>query len=268
MARKSSCLAGVVIAASLAAVWGCSTDGAAGGEGGAGGSDGSGGDTDAGGAPSGGGSHSGSTGGSGGTGENSEPTEICSDAAGTPECETFPPLCGNASDYQRALFGSAGPDNLNELSTSPLSVYFGAAGDDSLRGYGSGSCLVGGDGNDELEFGSDSLAPTSNVGIGGPGVDVWILDHPPAPPLLADVSVDEEIQFKAIGTFDATFIEFIDDFSAGDAKAATTHVVYDPNSGDIWLDQDGAGPETPELLAQVGNHAEVALTLANFTIAD
>ncbi|HSC88253.1 MAG TPA: hypothetical protein VLC09_13315 [Polyangiaceae bacterium] len=268
--RTAALLWGTV--AGLALSWACSDGGGSPSDeaGGAGGDDASGdgadGDASSGGSSSTGGSTS--SGGSG-TGGAAEPAEICSDAGGTTRCAEFPAACGSRADYVGALFNSAGPDDLKELSIKSNSVYFGLEGDDELTGFGNGSCLVGGDGNDTFEFGNDPVAPRPNVGIGGPGLDVWVLDHPAEPPRLADVAVDEEIRFKAIGTFEADFIEFIEGYSGTQSKAPTTHIVYAPDSGEIWLDEDGGGTsETPTLLAIVSNHAEVALTLANFAIAD
>ncbi len=280
MMRKSSAPLLLGTVASLAVLWACSSDDGAsssgnptGGAAGSGGADeGAGGDTNAGGSTSGGASSGGAaSGGSGsGTGGATEPSEICDDTGnGTSKCDAFPPECGNRADYVGALFAGPGPDTLKELSTEPNTVYFGLDGDDSLTAFGNGSCLVGGDGNDTLEFGNEPFTPRSNVGLGGPGIDVWVLDHPSEPPLLADVAAGEEIQFKAIGTFEPDFVEFIEDFSGSESKKSTTHVVYDPNSGRIWLDEDGGGSaESPVLLATVTSYADVELTLDNFVIAD
>ncbi len=270
--------------ASLAVLWACSadeggnsSDDSAGGSAASGGSNESaGGDTHGAGSTSSGGASSGgvSAGGTaavGGTGGGTtEPAEICDDTGnGTTHCEAFPSACGDRTDFVGALFAGPGPDDIRELSTEPNTVYFGLEGDDSLIGWGNGSCLLGGDGDDTLEFGDEPFTPGPNIGIGGPGVDVWVLDHPSEPPIFVDVTTDEQIQFKAIGTFEADFVEFIADFSGTESKKATTHIVYDPNSGRIWVDQDGGGStESPTPLATVANFADVGLTPANFAIAD
>ncbi len=287
MTRKNSGAFLLGTVASLAFLWACSADdgahssgNSAGGAAASGGSnEGTGGDAQAGGSTSSGGASSGgvssggaaSIGGTGsGTGGTTESAEICDDTGnGTTRCEAFPSVCGNRTDYIGALFAGPGPDDIRELSTEPNTVYFGLEGDDSLIGWGNGSCLLGGDGDDTLEFGDEPFTPRPNIGIGGPGIDVWILDHPSEPPMFVDVATDEQIQFKAIGTFEADFIEVIADFSGSQSKKATTHIVYDPNSGRIWLDEDGGGSaEAPELLATVANYADVELTPANFAIAD
>lgn len=194
------------------------------------------------------------------------PGMICDDLD-PPRCETVPPECGPASDYDTPYFGGAGPDTLNELSTAPASVYFAYGDDDDLRAYCNASCMVAGDGDDRLEFGNDDPEAGANIGVGGAGNDLWVIDHPSVPPTLADVESGETIGFLAIGTFEPDFLEIIPGFSGDFSILQSAHVVYDPNTGNLWVDEDGPGAsEASEIRAIVGNHDAVTLTLENFVI--
>jgi hypothetical protein len=234
--------------------------GDASGTGGDGGGDNTGGQGDTGGQTS-----SGGTGG----GAPSGPT-VCGTVIGTEEeaCAELPPACGDADGYSAIQMGAASDAYAGDLAV------FGLAGDDEFKGYANGTCLVGGEGSDELSFFlGDIETPATSIGVGGPGIDLWYIGVPDigAPPVFADVESTEQIQLHG-GNFGApdgsgdAFVEIIAGFdgSAVPATKPTTRIVYDPLSGKIWHDPDGSGSEPPVHAATVGNASDVTLTSASF----
>ncbi len=239
--------------------------GEASGTGGDGGGDNTGGQGDTGGQAS--------SGGSGG-GTPSGPT-VCGIVVDTEQevCAELPPACGDAADYAIVQMGTASNDKLGDAINAGHAL-FGLAGDDEFKGYATGTCLIGGEGSDELSFFlGDIETPATSIGVGGPGVDIWYIGVPDigAPPVFADVENGEPIQLLG-GNFGApdgsgdAFVEIIEGFdgSAVPATKPTTRVVYDPLSGKIWHDPDGSGSELPVHTATVGNASDVTLTSLSF----
>ncbi len=273
-------------AASLALLYGCSSDDDGSstnttGDGGMGGS-GTGASSSTGGSDATGGSGGANLGGSGGIAQGGmggeggsvvPPVTICEEVpqgmGGAPEarCEVFPEACGDVEDYAHARFGTDADDS---LWTAGNEVLFALGDGDNLQGYATGACIVGGEGDDYLTLSSEGSA-ISDVGIGGPGTDTWQLySWTAAPATLADVEADETIRLSVGaggGATGDTFVEFIDNFTGTDAEMtkATTRAVYDPTSGKIWYDADGNVNEShPVHIGTVANADEVELELSNF----
>ncbi len=278
---------GLGVTVGLLALQGCSSDGeststenAAGADNSGSGASASGGSASGGeasgtgGNSSGGQPNSGGQANTGGSGDGDPGPTVCGTVVYSDEegCATLPPACGGADDYAVFLMGTPSDDKLGDQGAE---VYFGLGGADEFKGYAVGSCLIGGDGDDEMSFFDGGVAePTTSIGVGGPGLDAWYLGaaNLGAPMTFADVEANEPIQFLG-GYFGITknapgadFVELIANFDGASPPItkATTRIVYDSVSGKIWSDKDGSGVDAAVHVATVGNAPQVTLTTGSF----
>ncbi len=282
MSKRSGMTALVGLAAGIAILHGCSSEdssspmpgtggsGALGGEGGDGAS-GTGAASSTGGADGSGGSADGGAGGAGGEGGAGETGEIICNAS--EQCFELPPACGSPTVWLDIIVGTENGELFTPAAPADSDkVIFALGGDDTLRAQNAHNCLVGGDGDDLLSVSYSEQSP-SQILVGGEGQDVFRFASQfgmdAGDIVIADITSDEKISFEPNYTGGepmpgSSFVQIIEGFTEATGTDATTHVIYDPTSGKLWVDYDGGGGNAPYEFALVDNHDDVELTTANF----
>jgi Ca2+-binding RTX toxin-like protein len=163
---------------------------------------------------------------------------------------------GNVAEVEH-LIGGEGPDVL--AGNAGRNVLLGARGDD---------LLIGGDGRDTL---SGSLGDDTMTGQGGADSFVWQFGED-ANRVTDFASAFDELVFMhaeggnldlAVGDFAPNDPRFHAGFGATAAHDADDRIVYDMETGNVYLDNDGAGGQPARLVFVL----EGAPALAAFDIA-
>jgi Ca2+-binding RTX toxin-like protein len=158
----------------------------------------------------------------------------------------------------------------------------GSWGDDHLRGFGGADSLIGGGGDDVLEGGSKDDRLSGDAGAdrliggsgrdslrGGKGADIFVFDQTPSAG-----TADRIWDFEAIDRLELDTRVFTA-LTAGPLAAAAFHVgavaqtadhriLYDPTTGHLAYDPDGAGGAGAVAFAQV--NIGVLVTAEHFVI--
>lgn len=154
---------------------------------------------------------------------------------------------GWGNELNNRIVGNAGANRLE-----------GGAGDDTLEGGAGDDVLVGGAGNDKLD--------------GGAGRDISVLDEKPGSgniDLIANFAVADDVVQLSASVFHGLKSKgtlSVDAFAFGPAATnAATRILYDPATGALLYDPDGAGGEPA---VQIATFAALAGTLsaANFAV--
>ena len=178
---------------------------------------------------------------------------------------------------QDTLHGDLGHDRLDGgLGDDTLygdegeDLCFGGAGDDLLFGGEGADTLGGATGNDWLYGGTDA-----DVLTGGLGRDTFHLGDPrqpgrPAPVIAPDTITDFTVRqdkieldpsvFRAVrnGLVQQAFVV------GTQAQDGRDHVIYDPASGNLFYDADGAGGAAQTLIAHLSR--DLALSHTDFIV--
>ncbi|TFL18613.1 calcium-binding protein [Jannaschia formosa] len=152
------------------------------------------------------------------------------------------------------LRGTSGADSIVAMGGGDR--IDGGAGDDRVRGGDGDDRIAGGDGADRLNGGQgdDTLIGSAgdDVLIGGPGADAFAF--------VATGGVDRVLDFGAgdrlalddrfLGGAGTTRPRPLDPFVFAIGEATPeTRVLYDPRTGLLSVDFDGAGPDAPRAVA-------------------
>jgi hypothetical protein len=146
------------------------------------------------------------------------------------------------------LVGTSEPDTFGSEEVSGAKLIFGLSGDDIFEYDTSGfDCLVGGPGNDDFTNPSEN----DNYYVGGPGADTYHIDHTGNYVHIADMAAGDTIALS-LGAFDflqgvagstpsTNNLKSVPGYSTGTTSGVTegTTIIYDPTSGELWLDWDG-----------------------------
>lgn len=128
-----------------------------------------------------------------------------------------------------ALVGGPAADSLN-----------GAAGDDRLEGQAGADRLTGGAGVDTFVFGAGAgVGGADDIADFAPGVDSIRLVNEPG------------TVFAGMGSGALSAEQLL--VGGLDAETASTRVIYDPATGSLYFDPDGAGGVAPVQLATLQN---------------
>ncbi len=119
-------------------------------------------------------------------------------------------------------------------------MFLGRQGDDELFAQAGDITLKGGKGNDLL-LAREGLSWYS----GGPGADMFVFIDPTKSNKINDFSVEDGDLFNLnTVTFIGIGPGLIDDAQFKIGKQASTPeqiIIYQPNKGNLWYDQDGSG---------------------------
>lgn len=151
----------------------------------------------------------------------------------------------------------------NVIGSNAADVIIGDASDNELFGLAGDDILNGGGGNDVLEGGAGFDTMT-----GGAGADVFYFADPEfGADVITDFAAAEgdliQISKATFGINATDFWNFLD-IGAGVTGSASGHgqFLFDNNSSQLFWDTDGAGIQSPTLIATLLNFHE--LTLAHF----
>jgi Ca2+-binding RTX toxin-like protein len=158
-----------------------------------------------------------------------------------------------AVDHGARVSGTAGNDSL--VGGPGDDTLDGGAGDDTLVGAGGDDSLIGGSGRDRVDGrqGNDWLE-------GGPGADTFAFTWGPgvadADTIVGFVSATDKIVLSgtdhpnagSTGDFEAGDDRFISGADLDYAPEQNDRVIYDTRSGNLYYDDDGAGPAAARLI--------------------
>jgi hypothetical protein len=165
------------------------------------------------------------------------------------DTSTLPTACpGVIADYT-TLVGSAADDAFTGPDVNGKKLIFGLEGADTFPAeHGGDDCLVGGAGDDDFTN-SDEFA---NYYVGGPGADVYHISTTGNYVRIADMEPADELSLKqtsfafltgaAGDTVNANQIHAIPGYSTTGTPSGVVEassLVYDPTTGELWLDADG-----------------------------
>jgi Ca2+-binding RTX toxin-like protein len=143
----------------------------------------------------------------------------------------------------------------------------GTSGNDQLNGYSGNDVINGGAGNDQIAGGSGH-----NTLTGGPGRDMFVLNVPPNGSnisVITDFHPAQDLIDFYIGEYPrlAAFgVLPIAQFHIGaHAATAAQHIIYNPNTGNLYYDANGSHPGQQELIASL--HRHLALTHTDFLVS-
>lgn len=156
----------------------------------------------------------------------------------------------SASNYPVDLRGRGGSDHL--IGSALADTLSGDGGNDRLEGRDGNDSLFGGDGNDVLQggFGNDRLAGGAGLDTltGGGGIDRFVFDEVlERPDRITDFRSGTDRLLLSASIFTSLVVGTDGalapgQFVAGDAAlTADSHLLYDPSSGTLSYDPDGAG---------------------------
>ena len=157
------------------------------------------------------------------------------------------------------------------IGTSGSDILSGATGQDTLYGNGGFDRVLGGSGNDRLAggTGNDTLVGGAGNDIltGGKDADVFVFDTAPAAHGNTDKINDFNVQHDQIELSLAAFAVFGSigalghtQFALGAvATTANQHILYDPATGNLAYDANGAGGTAAVVFA----HLDPGLALTN-----
>jgi Ca2+-binding RTX toxin-like protein len=157
---------------------------------------------------------------------------------------------GRKSDGADFILGKGGVDKISGLGGPD--TLDGANRDDTLKGGDGDDTLIGGNGNDKL--------------FGGAGQDTFIFRRPDYIDKLKDFDpVDDTIMLVhgakgglPLGSLNESL------FRTGLPDQGPEKIIYDPNSGKLFFDGDGAGGDAAVQFAKLAKN--LAMTAADFTV--
>lgn len=178
-------------------------------------------------------------------------TEAAAGAGGSGDTTgdmSLPAACpGVIADYT-LLVGTAGDDVFTTLDVGGKKLIFGLDGMDTYpKEHGGDDCIVGGPGDDDFTN-SDEFA---NYYVGGAGADTYHIDTSGNYVHIADLEHGDIIGLSKVkfpfltgnaGDIpSSTQVLAVADYSTGTSSGVVeaSSIIYDPNSGELWLDVDG-----------------------------
>jgi Ca2+-binding RTX toxin-like protein len=156
--------------------------------------------------------------------------------------------------------GGAGNDHL--IGDGNANRFWGANGNDVLDGGAGDDRLDGDAGDDRLEGGAGA-----DFLMGGTGADTFVLDSFDGVDTIADFSVGEDVIELDHLVFGALTLGALsaDAFAVGSAATTLDHrLLYDPTTGELKYDVDGAGGEDAIVVVVLGKG--LSLTAADFEV--
>lgn len=158
-----------------------------------------------------------------------------------------PAACPTPVNGYTQVVGTEAADTFTSNDVSGQKLIFGLGGDDVFpTEHGGDDCLVGGPGDDDFTN-SDEFV---NYYVGGPGADTYHITTTGNYLRIADMETGDTIAlssttFPFLGasgdTPSANNLLSVPGYSTGTPSGVTegTTIIYDPTSGELWLDWDG-----------------------------
>lgn len=165
----------------------------------------------------------------------------------SPDPLAQPAACPTAGNPYTQLVGTEAADTFTSNDVSGKKLIFGLGGDDIFpTEHGGDDCLVGGPGDDDFTN-SDEFV---NYYVGGPGADTYHITTTGNYLRIADMEAGDTLALSAAAfpfvgapgdTPSANNIKSVPGYSTGTPSGVTegTTIIYDPTSGELWLDWDG-----------------------------
>jgi Ca2+-binding RTX toxin-like protein len=148
--------------------------------------------------------------------------------------------------------------NMNAAWKQTGITYIGTDRADVLTGSSGTTHFHGGLGSDTLKGGSGIDYFHFDTAIGQGDVDIILSFNAAQDKVVLDHKIFDQI--GSVGSLDPSM------FAVGTKAAnATTHILYDKATGDLFYDADGNGAQAPILLAHISSSA--ALTASNFLVS-
>ena len=159
-----------------------------------------------------------------------------------------PAACPSPVNGYTQLVGTEAADTFTADNVSGQKLIFGLGGDDVFpTEHGGDDCLVGGPGNDDFTN-SDEFA---NYYVGGAGADTYHINTTGNYLRIADMEAGDTIalslaKFQFLAgvpgeTPSVNNVRSVPGYSTGTPSGVSegSSIVYDPTSGELWLDWDG-----------------------------
>ena len=159
-----------------------------------------------------------------------------------------PAACPSPVNGYTKLVGTETADTFTTNDVSGKKLIFGLGGDDVFpREHGGDDCLVGGPGNDDFSN-SDEFV---NYYVGGPGADTYHIDTTGNYLRIADMEAGDTLalsltKFAFLAgvpgeTPSANNVKSVAGYATGTPSGVSegSTIIYDPTSGELWLDWDG-----------------------------